>query len=123
MSETWIAFITAIITLALQTLGLIIAGVKKLSAIEEDIRSQISSIKFDNYNQMTEAVRNIGETFTAMRQKITEVELYVRDNYVAKDTLHQIILGLGSDIRELGGRIEKRMERIEEKLDESNGKS
>jgi hypothetical protein len=33
--------------------------------------------------------RNVGETITGIRSKINEVELYVRDTYVRRDSWHQ----------------------------------
>lgn len=33
--------------------------------------------------------REVGETVSAIRQKITEVELYVRDTFVRRDSWHQ----------------------------------
>ncbi len=117
MSETGIALSIGIATLVLQTVVMVVAGTRKLSQIEARLEKDINEIKFDNYTQMTAAVRNVADTFTALRQKITEVEMYVRDSYVAKDSLRDALFQVSVDMRGLGDRIESRMQRIETKID------
>ena len=122
MGETAVALAIGIATLVLQTVVMVVVGTRKLSSIEARLEKDINEIKFDNYTQMSAAVRSVGDTFTAMRQKITEVELYVRDNYVAKDALRDALIQVGSDMRSLGDRIDFRMERIETKIDGNHKK-
>jgi hypothetical protein len=122
-NETLVALAIGVVTLVLQTIAMIITGTRKLSSIEAKLEKDINNIKFDNYNQMTGAVRNIGETFTAIRQKISEVELYMRDNYVPKDVLRDAIIQMGVDARDVGERIEVRMQRIEKKIDDNHRKN
>ncbi len=120
MSETWGILSIEIATLILQSITMLVLGTRKLSNIEARLEKDINDIKFENYNQMNAAVRNIGDTFTALRQKITEIELYVRDNYVAKDTLREALIEVGIDVRAVGDRMETRMHRIETKIDSNH---
>lgn len=61
--------------------------------------------------------RNVGETVHGIREKIKEVELYVRDTYVRRDSWHQAMNQLQESIGKSDAAAEQRMLRIEEKID------
>lgn len=67
--------------------------------------------------------RNVGETISSIRQKITEVELYVRDTFVRRDSWHQSMnqlqerWGAGEQMAaERSARLEQKVDRIIERL-------
>jgi hypothetical protein len=66
--------------------------------------------------------RNVGETISGIRQKITEVELYVRDTFVRRDSWHQSMNQLherwaaGDQLAaERSARLEQKVDRIMER--------
>ncbi len=71
----------------------------------------------DLRNEIDSHGREVGETTAAIRQKITEVELYVRDTYVRRDSWHQAMVQI-QERWSAGERIaEERAQRLETKVD------
>lgn len=110
---TWIA----IAGFVLNFVGTLIAGVWKLSRLEVALRSDISKARDEIEQKQDTHSREFGETVAAMRQKIADVELYAANNYVRRDGFYKVQELLESSIRSLGDKIEKRLERMEEKID------
>lgn len=63
------------------------------------------------------AIREFGETATAIRQKITEVELFMRDNYIKRDSFYHGISELANNVKNLGDSLDGRLIRMENKID------
>lgn len=61
--------------------------------------------------------RNIGETGAAIREKIKEVELFTRDNFVRRDTFHEMVQLLTTNMQTQFGRLEETLNRLSDKLD------
>lgn len=59
----------------------------------------------------------IGEIGRGLRQKITEVEIYVRDTFVRKETFAPVMTKLETDLKTVGDKIDARLLRIDTKLD------
>ena len=79
---------------------------EKFEALEREIREDMDTNRHQN-----------GETIAAIRSKVNEVELFVRDNFVRKDTFNVVMLRLESDVKGIGDRIETRLLRMEAKID------
>ena len=58
------------------------------------------------------AVSHFGEAMSAIRQKISEMELWNRDNFVNQRTFEAIV----SDIRRLEDKIDRRFDAVDRKL-------
>lgn len=108
---------------------LAVGGTYKLSQVEGSIRGalythreemdeEISNLKINFAATIAAERRDTGESLLAIRTKVNEVELYVRDTFVERSTFTQIIQTITSDIRALGDRIESRMLRMEGKMDQ-----
>ena len=115
--ETQIIIGLGVLGFVVNTLVLAITGVNKLSQTETSIRSAITSQREDIDEQFLQVRREWGETVSAIRQKVTDVELYVRDNYVRKDVFDSAMTSLGKHVEQVGDRIEARLLRIENKMD------
>ncbi len=61
--------------------------------------------------------REHGEVIRAIRQKLNEVELFVRDTFVRKETFAPVMLRIENDVKSVGDRIETRLLRMEAKID------
>jgi hypothetical protein len=129
--ETWATVAIGIMALIVQTIALIVGGIWALSRTEQNIRQQIADHKLENEERTNAFMRTIGETFTAMRQKIadvdaalgkriTDIELYVRDTFLQKESFRAVISEIMNDMKNLGDRIENRLLRMENKLDRAH---
>lgn len=64
-------------------------------------------------------IRNFGETVAAIRQKITDVELFMRDNYVHQKSFNHGLDQLSESVKNLGSTIDSRLIRMESKIDDA----
>lgn len=110
--------------LDIQTIALIVtlisyaAGIVwKLSLVEKALRSDINKARDEIEEKQQQSVHDFGETIAAIRQKLSDVELYAANNYVRRDGFYKVQEMLTSDIRALGDKIEARFVRLETKLD------
>jgi len=115
--ETQIVIGLGVLGFVVNTLVLAITGVNKLTQTETSIRSAITSQRENIDDEFLQVRREWGETVSAIRQKVTDVELYVRDNYVRKDVFDSAMTNLGKHVEQVGDRIEARLLRIETKMD------
>ncbi len=115
--ESWATVTVAFAALVVQTVGIIVAGIWRIARLEASIRDEISNHRLESERRVDQAIRSVGETFTALRQKITEVELYVRDTFVQKESFRVVINQIMTDMKGIGDRIEARLLRMENKLD------
>lgn len=80
---------------------------ERLIEIEREIRTTSDATQ-----------RNFGETVHAMQQKIHEIETWSRDEFVRKQSFEQGIDRVEKTLAVRDERLEHRLERIEQKLDE-----
>lgn len=91
------------------TVGLIVAGVWKLSGVRDEIRKELG-------DEMSELTKQVTETLMAMREKIVQVEFYVRDNYVSKDTFNVVTERILAELRSVGDKFDSRCTSMETKI-------
>ncbi len=61
--------------------------------------------------------REHGEVVAAIRQKVSDDALYVRDHFLRKETFGPVMTRVENDIKNVGDRIEARLLRMEAKID------
>ena len=66
------------------------------------------------------ATREFGETAAALRQKITETELWNRDNFVNKQTFNTVIGEIRRAWEQFEARLDVRLDRLEGKIDKKD---
>jgi hypothetical protein len=99
--------------------GLLQATVLKLiQEYKDEVDKSIDDERLRTGAEFSILRREIGETMTAMRQKINEVEIWGRDNYVKKDTFNMVTDRITQSIEKLGNKIEGRIDKMDEKFDE-----
>lgn len=86
-----------------------------------ELTAAISQSRNELYDRLERQSREFGEVATALRSKISEVELYTRDHFVRKEAFAPVMLKIEGDIRDIGDRIETRLLRMEQKIDSNNG--
>ena len=109
--------ILGVASFALNILILGIGGVWKLSRVQGAIRDLISDHRSESDEKFLGLRREFGEVGAALRQKIVEVEFYMRDNFVRTEAFSQALTAIDTNINTLGERIEARLLRMEEKQD------
>ncbi|HKD44698.1 MAG TPA: hypothetical protein VKD24_03505 [Candidatus Angelobacter sp.] len=114
--STWIEFGALI----LQTGVLIGAGIWQLGRMEIAIREEIATHKLENEEKINLAIRNVGETYSAVREKIREVELYMRDNYMRRDSFQMVVNDITQTQRQLTESINTQFRRLENKIEKAN---
>jgi deoxyadenosine/deoxycytidine kinase len=87
--------------------------------MKAELAIAISQSRDEIYDRIEQQGREFGEIATALRIKIVEVELYVRDNFVRKETFVPLMAKIEIDVRAIGDRIETRLLRMEQKIDDS----
>lgn len=102
--------IIAVCGLLLNLVVTVIGGVRAFSKLELSLSEKIDASGREIDERIDQQSRQFGETVSALRQKITDVELYVRDNYVRRESFYKVV-------DDLGVRIEKRIDKLERKLD------
>jgi hypothetical protein len=115
--------VNTIVTVAafvLTAVGMMQAAAWKLSKVVIDLKGAISAVKLEIESKAAEVerhhaqkiaeviersnavVHDFGETISALRLKIHEVEMWSRDNFVRRDGFYKVRDDLKADIREMG---------------------
>ena len=109
--------IIALVALGLNVVVALVGMTWGLGKIKDAIRNEIEQHR-EKFDQELDMIgRNFGETASALREKIREIELYCRDTFVRRESFSEVITKLSSDINLLATRIETRLVRMEEKID------
>lgn len=117
MSSTEITVAIAIFSAVANLLMLAIGGTWKLSRVETSIKDEIHNQRSELDNDIEDVRRYAGEAVAALRQKVTEVEFYVRDNYVKKESFNEATARLATELRSFGDKLEERLNHFGTKLD------
>ncbi len=102
-------------------LVLVVGGTLKFASIENSLQKSFTAALTAHRREIDIEVeqvrRDVGETVSAIRQKITEIELYTRDNFVRRESFYEVTKGLADAVKTIGDKLENRMERLDGKLD------
>lgn len=82
-------------------------NIQHFGSIEDQLRVAITAGDEKIDEKISRTYRDFGETVTAQRERITQFEIYVRDNYVSK---HDLAIQLGeirSDTRQINDKLTK----------------
>lgn len=135
----WIAFAALIFTILTVSGGGLAALFNRMESNNRDIVEQISALK-SNLDSETEAIRTaafveyrelrremndgwgkayleFGEAPKALREKLSQVELFMRDEFVSKREYDKDQKRLFDMLKALGESIEKRLDRIDQRLE------
>lgn len=140
-AEIWIAGAGLLLTIVLAAGGVIwkLAEVKasvlaELSDHKESLDAELTAIRQAGYQEYkllrqeindvsAQTYREFGETVQAAREKINQVELWIRDqliNYLLKSDFERDHDHILSSLKSLSDTIERRFNTVEEKLDSRN---
>jgi|SRR5579885_1687512 len=142
-AHIWLPIIIAIGQLLLTLAAMLIGGTWALSRYNSQVSEQFNKslnelnekhtealIEFKSENskaheelekrltdKIEEATRRYGEALTALREKITQVELWNRDNFVSKGTFRTVVEDFKTMSEKSDNRIDLRLDRMERKID------
>lgn len=97
--------------------------------IAETFREELDKHKADTTKGLDEvnkilvenelsAERRVGEVGAALRSKITEFELFVRDHYVRRDTFQEMVKMMSTSVQSQFARLEASINRLSDKFDQ-----
>lgn len=89
------------------------------AAIKADITAAITNHKKEVAESFEAHQRMLGETISALRQKINEVELYVRDHFVRSDEFAEGMRAITLTMNRMDDSIGSRLGRMEIKIDDA----
>lgn len=121
MSEinlAWIMGLISVAQLVITIVTLAVHGTRKLAASEQAIQRSLVSSRKELDSHIDGLRREVAETLTAMRQKIQEVELYIRDNYVRRDSFSEVTKRISNEVEAAVGRVELQVAKLENKIDD-----
>ena len=98
----------------LNLIVLAVGGTRWIERIKADARKELDE-------EMARTRRETGEGLAAMRQKVVEVELWGRDNFVRKESFNMVVAQLQTGLRDLGNKFDVGMSRLADKIDEKVG--
>lgn len=115
------ADVIALSSLALNILVALVGltwGVGKIrDATMGAINKQIEKLQTKVDVDIDSMARSFGETNSAIREKIREVELFGRDTFLRRDSFYKTMELISADMKTQFGKVESRLERMEAKID------
>lgn len=110
-------------SLAFNMLAAVIALTWGLSRVRDTVRDEIEMNREKLESDIDNLGRSFGESLSAIREKIREVELFGRDTYMRRDSFYKTMEILSADIKNQFTRLDHRLERMEGKLDDHSSSS
>lgn len=107
----------AVAAFALNFIATIVIGTWKLGQLQMALSDKITASRSEVEERQDDHVRAFGETVAAIRQKVSDVELSMANNFIRREGFYQVQQQLTSDIKSLGDKLETRLLRMETKLD------
>lgn len=90
---------------------------RTLGAMELRLKEAIADSKREVEDKQRDAAHAVGETVSALKEHVRQVEFHLRDNYIRKDDF-MVHMKSNDDLLRLNfDNITQRLERIEKRLD------
>lgn len=109
---------TFIVTLLAAAIG----GTWAFSRANQELSKEIGAVRVELGLRLDEeidgTVQRFGETVTAIRAKMTDMELWNRDNFVDKSTFGTFQANLADFFKRFEDKIDRRFDKIDAKLDD-----
>lgn len=107
----------ALISLAFNILVAAVGLTWGIGKIRDAVRDEIEDHK-EKFDAEVDSLRqNTGEGLSAIRQKINDVELFVRDTFVRRDTFARFVDTIQTSLNAQFDKFSTRMDRMENKID------
>lgn len=93
---------------------------EKIAEKERTATSELAALERRMQADIDNTIKNFGETMSAFRTKINDVELWNRDNFVSKLTFQTVVGDMKRSWERFEDKLSKRLDIIDEKLDQRN---
>ena len=121
MDTATLAVVIAAIALSLNLVQRLFGGgwnlSKSLNAVEHRLQASIEASKKEIEQRQDTAAHDFGETVSALKEHVRQVEFHLRDNYIRKDDFIVHMKSHDDLLRMNFANITSRLERIEKTLD------
>lgn len=91
---------------------------ESISTSRRETDSEFQKLRDEIHLEHDDFLRRFGDSLAAIRQKVSEVELWARDEFVRRDDFYRILDGINKSITALGEKIDARVDRLESKLEQ-----
>ena len=91
---------------------------KSLASVETGLKAAIEASKREIEERQDKAVHDFGETVSALKEHVRQVEFHLRDNYIRKDDFVLHMKQHDDFLTVNFANITQRLERIEKKQDD-----
>jgi hypothetical protein len=117
-NATLIALGTFLVTIGSTVVGITL-GIKRISDnVKVALDAQIETNRRDIAEVQLSGERRVGELGHALREKITQVEFHLRDNYVSQPTFYRFMDMTAADIDNQFRTMQEMMSRLNDKIDQ-----
>lgn len=94
-----------------------VGGTWKLGQLERSLHSAIEKSRKEIDDRIDSQAREFGETASAMRQKIHEVELWARDTFMRRDGFYSVKDELSAEIKSTRDELRADIKELAKKID------
>jgi len=112
--------VLAAVTVIVSLWGSSIRGTRALDRDREKLNEKIDQAKLELerkiHDEADTATHDFGETVTAIRAKMTEMEIWNRDNFVSKTTFNAIMERWQAWFTRFEDKVDRRFDHIDAKL-------
>jgi hypothetical protein len=123
--SAWFLFGIAALTLVLSFCMALVTGVWVLGRNNTKLVIMVTKTVAEQRKEvdirLEEIQKRFGENILAIRQKMNDMEIWGRDNFVAKQTFQLVIGEIKTLFTRIEDKLDRRMDRLEGKIDERNG--
>lgn len=128
MPPDWTTTLIGGATLAIAVGGIVWKLAIHIGAVRDDLAKAVERLKDDMIklekaaedqilDRAHEIENRFGENITAIRQKVHEMEIWNRDNFINRAMFTEVTAGIKTDIKELRIDANQRWNSIEDKLE------
>lgn len=125
MEAIWLGLAAFVVNIVVLAIGGTWALARQGRGIEQAIyRSrqetdgEIDKLRYDLRTEHDDFLRRFGDSLSAIRQKVNDVELWARDEFVRRDDFYRILDGINKSITALGDKIDARVDKLVNKIDQ-----
>ena len=109
-------FWLGVVGLLLNLLVWILGGAKFVSNLKEAVRDEIAGLRKEIAEQREMDLRMYGESLAALRQKISEVEIWGRDNFARRDSVENALAQIQARQQAMDEKMTDQFNRLHDKI-------
>src|SRR5688572_30506560 len=98
-----------IASFVLTAAGMLVAVTWRLSGVVAELKDAIAKSRDEVEARQDIIVRHFGETVAAVRQKVHDVEIWARDEFVRREGFYKVRDDLVGDLKSMSDKIEARL--------------